>query len=345
MVDADGEPPRRWKRLLRRNTSKEQLRSEDADVLVTRLLEQPRRLSELEAIIGEIDMSFRPEDLENMGFLSRPRLGQGGEFSPLVPRLSITYAWDRYHVDPTRRRDVELTEYTLHLRADRPAVERVLHERCGEPRIVADSLRHPSGSLSTTSYAAFHPFYVADSMPGTIMLRWFAAVPGFAIPEPDDEMRRVWLIDLSARIEAAHSVDEIDAFCRSAPQPVGIEAVGTLNSTLNPSAAFTFPSPDARDYWIRFVPPVAAGMLIEAFGWGRVVGVSYDVHQSSWHVEGRGTRGRPVSGALHHWEIHAHLAGRPTGPPEPEASPGPSTPLGIGHGDEVTDVAIQPRLR
>ena len=95
MMDASGEPPGWWKRYLRRNTSTEQLRGEDANVVVTRLVDQPRRLSELEGIIGEIHMSFRQEDGENMGFLSRPRIGQSGEFSPVIPRLSITYAWDR----------------------------------------------------------------------------------------------------------------------------------------------------------------------------------------------------------------------------------------------------------
>ena len=309
MIDEGGEPLRWWKRHLRRTTSTEQLRVEDADVLVTRLVDQPRRLSELEGIIGEIHMSFRPEDGENLGFLSRPRIGQSGEFSPLIPRLSITYAWDMYHEDPTRRRDVELVEYTLHLRAARTTVERVLHDRRGEPGNVVDSIQHPSGSVSTTSYVVFPPFYVADAGPGIIMLRWFAAVPRFAIPKPDDEMRRDWLADLSARIGGAHSVDEIDGFCRSAPRTVGIEIVGTRNSRLSPVAELTFPSADARDYWIRFVPPVGASTLVEAFGWDPAVGVSYDVHKSSWHIERCGARALPVSGALHHWEVDAQLAG------------------------------------
>lgn len=126
--------------------------------------------------------------------------------------------------------------------------------------------------------------------------------------------------------------------------PSGIEIVGTLNSSLNPVAEFKFPSPDARDYWIRFVPPVGASTLVEAFGWDPAVGVSYDVHMSSWHIERRGARGRPVSGALHHWAVDAHLAGRPSGPPEPEAD-GPCTPMRVGQGDEVTRLALQPRFR
>lgn len=346
MVDAGGEPPRWWKRHIRRNRVTQQLRAADLSILVERLVDQPRRLSELEEIIGEIHMSSRPEDRENMGLLSRPRIGESGEFSPLIPRLSITYAWDRYHEDPTRRRDVELVVYTLHLRAARTTVERVLHDRFGRPRNVVDTIQHPSGSVSTTSYAAFHPFYLADCGHGIILLRWFAHVPGFAIPKPDDEMRGDWLADLSARIDRGHSVDEIDAFCRCVPQAVGIEIVGTLSSRLNPATEFTFPVADARDYWIRFVPPVGASTLVEAFGWEPAVGVSYDVHQSSWHIERCGTRGRPVSGALSHWQVTAHLAGRPTGAPEPEAGgPGPFTPMRIGPGDEVTGLAVQPRLR
>src|SRR5687767_4870761 len=100
-----------------------------AERLLRRLLDQPRSLSQLEAVVGSIRMSFRSEEGENMGFLVRPRLGEAGEFSKLVPRLSVRYAWDRYHQDPTRRRDVELLEHTVRLRIDRARVERALGER------------------------------------------------------------------------------------------------------------------------------------------------------------------------------------------------------------------------
>lgn len=168
---------------------------------------------------------------------------------------------------------------------------------------------------------------------------------GLRDPQAGRRRRRDWLGDLSARIEGAHRVDEIDAFCRSASRTVGIEIVGTLDSRLSAVAEPTFPTAEGRDYWIRFVPPVGASTLVEAFGWHPAVGVSYDVHKSSWHIERCGARGLPASGALHHWEVDAQLAGWPSGPPESEAGRGPCTPLRIGEGDEVTGLAVRPRLR
>lgn len=279
-----------------------------------------------------------------MGSVRRPRLGEDGEFSRLVPSLSVRYAFDVYHEDPTRPRDVQLLEYTLHLRGDRAAAEGVLRARFGEPLPVVERYEHQNGTVSTTEYGAYHPFYVTDSRRGDFTLEWFATVPRFAVPEPDAQLRRAWLAELHARLKTARSVDEIDAFCRAAPAAVGIEVVGVLNNSLNPVSSFQFPLPDARDYWVRFVPPVGALVLVEAFDLGPAVGVSTDVHLSSWRIQRRGARRPPTTGALDHWEVHAHLTKWPSGPRVPDAASGPSTPYGIGEADEVRSLSVQPRF-
>jgi hypothetical protein len=274
-----------------------------ATQLVRQLVAQPpRRLSELEAIVGPIAMSFRDEDLENMGWLDRPR-GATGEFTPLVPRLSIRYQFDMYHETPSRPRDVGLESFTLVLRGDAASAEQVLRDKLGLLRTVVDG---------DTTYAAFHPFYVArdPATTGRFRFAWYAEVPRFAIPEPDVRARTAWLRALARRIASARTVDEVDAFCKHAPTDAGIEIVGTVNVTANP---YGRPTKDPRDYWIKFVPPVRALVVAEAFDWGAVIAVSHDVHMSSWYLERRGDTWLPTSGADAQWEVTASLASHPSG--------------------------------
>ena len=314
-----------------------------AAALVARLVEGPGWLSELEAIVGPIRMSFRSEDNENMGFLSRPAIGAAGEFSSLIPRLSVRYAWDSHHEEPTRPRDVRLLEYTLHLRGDRAAVERVLLDRFGKPVVVDGP--GAGATAAAAAYTSFHPFYVVDSAVTDVALTWFATVPAFAIPVPDLDARRRWLTDLAAHLATAGTVDEIDSFCRTAPAEVGIEVHGSRNQGLNPYAEFDFPLADTRDCSLALAPPVPALVLADAFGWAPAVGVSHDVHMSSWHLERRGAGWLPITGALQHWEVVARLVRMPSGPPDPEPARGPSRPLTVAEDDEVADLTIRPRFR
>lgn len=308
-------------------------RRRDAASLVVRLLGEPGRLSELEAIIGPVRMSFRSEDQENMGWLSRPPVGERGEFTPLVTRLSVRYAWDMYHEEPTRPRDVSLLEYTLHLRGDRAAVERVLRSRFGGPRLVAEPLQLAAG-VHHEEHAAYGPFYVSDSRPGELLLRWFASTPRFAIPEPDLAVREGWLGELGSRLASASTLAEVDAFCRKAPPGAGVTAESRGGS--EPGAV------EPADCSISFRPPVPARMLVDAFGWGAAVGVSTDVHLASWHVELAGEDRLPRSGPLRQWQLTARLAGWPSGPRLPEARRGPCIPCAIGDDDEVTSLTVEP---
>ena len=305
-----------------------------ATQLVRRLVERrPARMSELEAIVGPIAMSFRDEDHENMGSLHRPR--EDGEFTALVPRLDVRYRFDMYHENPSRPRDVRLERFTLEVRGDAAIAEQILREELGSPRTVVDG---------ATRYAAFHPFYVARE-PGAadrFRISWYAEVPRFAIPEPDPQARAAWLRDLARTIAAAHSVDEVDAFCRSAPAAAGIEIVGTLNRTANP---YGRPTKDPRDYWIRLVPPVRATVVATAFGWGPIVGVSHDVHMSSWHVERSGDTWLPTSGAATQWQIKATFTNSPSGGPAKHGGAGPFGGRAVGVDDELHSLAIEPRFK
>ncbi len=306
-----------------------------ATQLVRRLVERrPARMSELEAIVGPIAMSFRDEDHENMGWLHRPREANG-EFTALVPRLDVRYGFDRYHETPSRPRDVGLETFTLEVRGDAAIAEQILRDKLGSPRTVVDG---------ATSYAAFHPFYVTRDPGATDRFRisWYAEVPRFAIPEPDPQARAVWLRALARRIAIARSVDEVDAFCRLAPTAAGIEIVGTLNRTANP---YGRPTKDPRDYWIKFVPPVRATVVTTAFEWGSVVGVSHDVHMSSWHVERRADTWLPTTGADTQWEVRASFTEIPSGGPVKRGGSGRSPARAVDVDDELYSLAIAPRFK
>lgn len=306
-----------------------------ADDIVARLIAHPpRRLSELEAIIGPIGMSFSDDAAENMGYVMRPRRAGGDDFSPQMPWLSIRYAFDIYHEDPRRPRDVTLLDYRLHVRGDRGAVEAVLANRFGTPRRVVDG---------TLEYAAYHPFYIASGGAGDFILAWHSKPPRWTIPVPDLAARTAWLSALRDRIATARTVDEIAAFCRDGAAAAGVEVVGTLNSRLNRYADFTFPLDDARDFHLTIEPPVRAQLLAEIFGWHPAVGYSGDVHMSSWSLMRRDDAWYPISGALDHWELHAHLTEWPSGA-EVERR-GACTPRLVGDDDEVDALSIAPRFK
>lgn len=303
--------------------------------LVRRLVERrPARMSELEAVVGPIEMSFRDEDHENMGWLHRPR-DRAGEHTALVPLLDVRYRFDMYHETPSRPRDVSLQTFTLEIRGDAAAAEQILRDQLGPPRAVADG---------GTPYAAFHPFYLArlPRAPDRFRLAWYAQVPRFAIPEPDPVVRAAWLRALADQIAIARSVDELDAFCRSAPPGVGVEIVGTLNRTANP---YGLPAPDPRDYWIKLVPPVRAKLLAEAFSWGPIVGVSHGVHMASWHIERRDDTWLPISGATAQWQIEASFDRSPSGGPAQRPGPAASGVSAVGPDDEIQTLAIEPRFK
>ena len=307
-----------------------------ATQLVRRLVERrPRQMSELEAIVGPIAMSFRDEDLENMGSLQRPRLRDpGGEFTALVPRLTIEYWFDMYHETRTRPRDVGLETFTLEVRGDAAAAEQILRDKLGAPRAVV---------RGKTRYAAFHPFYITHD-PGVtdrFQISWYAEVPRFAIPEPDPQTRAAWLEALARRIATAHSVDEVDAFCRAAPPAAGIEIKGTLNHTANP---YGLPAKDPRDYWLKLVPPVRATVLADAFSWGPIVGVSHDVHMSSWHIERRDETWLPTSGAAAQWQIEAGFTRAPSGGFVKRRGGG-SSGVAVDAEAEIGSLAIEPRFK
>ena len=303
--------------------------------LVRQLVERrPRVMSELEAVVGPIGMSFRDEDRENMGWLDRPRDGKG-EFTAVVPRLHVRYWFDRYHETRTRPRDVGLETFTLEVRGDVALAEEVLRDKLGAPRRVVDG---------GTSYSAFHPFYLTRD-PGVtdrFRIAWYAEVPRFAIPEPDPQARAAWLRALARRIASARSVDEVDAFCKGAPADAGIEIVGTQNRTANP---YGRPTKDPRDYSIKLVPPVRAAVVAAAFGWGPIVGVSHDVHMSSWHVERRADTWLPTSGADAQWELRATFAEFPSGDSTKHGGAGRFNAHEVAAADEISSLAIEPRFK
>ena len=306
----------------------------DAAQLVARLIATPPTLlSQLEAIVGPVAMSFAREDQENMGFLWRPRLAiDDGEFSSLIPRLSVRYAYDMYHERPERPRDVRLLDYVLHVQGDRRAVEALLAARFGGPRHVASEHQ---------AYAAYHPFYVADGHRGAFILEWYAQQPRWAIPVPDASTQTAWLEGLRDRIATARTIDEIEAYCRPGAASAGVEITGTLNTGLNRYADFAFPHDDARDYHLRFKPPIRAQHLAAVFDWHPAVGHSGDVHMSMWEIWRRGDRWYPISGALQHWALHAVLDGWPHGDEIEDAR---GTRL-VSDQDEVIGLSIRPRFR
>jgi hypothetical protein len=305
-----------------------------ADLVRRLVARRPARMSELEAVVGPIGMSFRDEDRENIGWLDRPR-DASGEFTPLVPRLHIRYRFDMYHQSPTQPRDVGLEMFRLVVRGDPAIPDQILRTAIGSPRTVVDG---------GTSYSAFHPFYVSRD-PGItdrFQITWYAEVPRFAIPEPDPQARAAWLRALAHRISTAQSIDEVDAFCRAAPAAAGIEIIGTLNRTAN---QYGRPAKDPRDYWIKLVPPARAKLVADAFGWGPVVGVSHDVHMSSWHIERRADTWLPTSGANAQWEIRASFTERPSGDAVKRAGSGPFDAHAVGADDELRSLAIAPRFK
>ena len=134
----------------------------------------------------------------------------------------------------------------------------------------------------------------------------------------------------------------MDAFCKVAPAAAGIEIVGTLNRTAN---SYGLPAKDPRDYWLTLVPPVRATVVATAFEWGPIVGISHDVHMSSWHVERRADTWLPTSGADTQWQVRAVLARFPSGGPAKRSGPGPSDAFAVGADDELDSLVIEPRFK
>lgn len=298
----------------------------------------PARLSELEATVGPIHMSFDRKDHDDLGSIVRPRHGEP-EFSKLVPSLVAVYNFDLYHEDPARPRDVQLTALSLEIRGDPAEAERILRDRFGAPRAVTETIE----GKPIATYAAFHPFYL-HRYPGVadrFQLAWYAEVPRWAIPEPDPKARLAWLRQLHHRIATAHSIDEIAAFCRAAPPAAGIQITGTLDTKANP---YGRPAKDGRDYWIELYPPVRAKLLADVFGWTPAVGVSHGVHRSSWHLERRDGDWLPISGADAQWEIGAYLTSGPTGAFVP-AGKRHDGALELGDEDEVGRLVVEPRFQ
>ena len=295
-----------------------------AEDIVARLADQPRLLSDLEAIIGPVRLSFDRQHMENMGGLFRPRPGETGEFSDVVPRLFVKYAFDMFHQDPARPRDPELTEYSLQMRGDRSAVEAVLAQRFGAPRDVVEHFPSSKGVI-TTVYAQHGPFFLADGGVHDITLRWYRTTPRFAIPEADPDARRTWLAALRDALTGEPATDAVAAAVQRVDAAAGVTAE---------------PSTFDGSYWIEFVPPAPALLIIDVFGWERAAGVSTDVHMSSWHIERLDEPGRPVIG---NWELEAHLARPPSGDLLQHERRGPGTPRGIAEPDEVRGLTIRPR--
>src|SRR5205085_2508777 len=139
-------------------------------------------------------------------------------------------------------------------------------------------------------------------------LAYYAQPPRFAIPIPDPAAREAWLKSFEHRLATATSVDEIEAFCNAAPPDAGIKITGTLNSTAN---SYGLPAKDGRDFWIELYPPVRATLLADVFHWSPALGVSHDVHMSSWHIERLKDDWLPLTGADKQWEIEAALTSSP----------------------------------
>jgi hypothetical protein len=183
------------------------------------------------------------------------------------------------------------------------------------------------------AYAVYHPFYVTDGHPGDFILEWHAEEPRWAFPVPDTRTQTAWLAGLRDRITTAHTIDEIEAYCRPAAAGAGVEITGTLNIRPNPDAEF-----DTRDYWLGFKPPVRAEHLAAVFGWHPAVGHSDDVHLSRWEIRRRGDRSYPISGAFQHWELRAVLDGWPHGDEIDDRT------FLVSDQDEVIWLYIRPRL-
>ncbi|MFI5908511.1 hypothetical protein [Dactylosporangium sp. NPDC051541] len=281
----------------------------DAAQLVARLIDAPPvRLSDLEAVIGPVAMSFDPADRENMGSLSRPG------FSALIPRLHVDYRFDVYHDDPERPRDVELRSCTLHVRGDGRAAEAVLEARFGAARAVANEYR---------PYAVYQPFYLWAVPPenGTFVVEWHAEPPRWALPVPAAAARTGWLEGLRDRIAGARTFAEIEAYCTRPAPGAGIEIAGR------------------GDCVVRFAPPVNARHFATVFGWLPAIGQARGVHMDSWELRRRGEGRPPVGGALRQWELSAELGGRPSGDRIEDAY-GQAM---IGPEDEVVTFSIRAR--
>jgi hypothetical protein len=284
--------------------------------------ELPATVAQLEAALA-ITLDGIAIEGADLGYVMLP-VDDDQPLSRAVAWISIEYAWDRYHQHPLRSiaelRRAQLLSYTVGLTVDASACRARLEQRFGAPGRVKHDDRE---------YSRFGPFFLYSRAGDSFSLSWYARTPDWAV-RADDDARLAWIRQLIAALSSAATGHEVDAVVGGAPAEAGVVRSGL----------------EASDDRISFElkPPMRAQELVAAFGWANTIGMSRDVHMSSWTIaevigadEYRLQTRAPRHGC---WSVEAFLVRRPTGGACPECRAGGIGQHRLGEGDAVRSVRL-----
>ena len=273
--------------------------------LETFLSAPPRSLSELERLVGPLDVDFAGE--EGSGSVWRPAhvLVDGspqeirrGALRPEVESLVATFRFDTYHEDPHRPRDMRLETVTLVLAMPAESLRRLVERRLGEGRLV----ERPAGSSPRQYFEYGSWFYVSTRRSA---IEFAVAQHEWALP--------------------ARSASALDSFLDTLVALLATEpSEGALSAALGSGAAaagasirrpIRFGDRGSDGFGISFQPRIPIASVVRAFKWHDAAASSRDVHMSSWSAGPLSALTvppwRPVVGAF---EVEVLLDGWPRGP-------------------------------
>ncbi|MEN9800129.1 MAG: hypothetical protein RL653_3826 [Pseudomonadota bacterium] len=258
----------------------------------------PRRLSELEQVIGSLD--FCSDKHDGLGFIRRPRNGLFSalsNFSPLVSSVDVRYFFDMHHERPyalddgrtERNPGIMQVSLVLNLPRKQPGLLRQLLEATGVPSVALDE--SPLGPCRRYGHV-----YGYDQSHDR--LEWFGVTPDWALPKPDGATRFRWLSELAGVLQAECSYAELAGFMGECPPNIGVT---------------TSPGHDRTYYNLLLAPGMDALEFGRAIGLDEVFALSTDTHAQSWtlQVARDGDHGRVRLPQMGPWTIEARLKGQP----------------------------------
>ncbi len=254
--------------------------TDPAAVVAALIAQPPRRLSELEAIIGPLPRD-RAKWEEAVGPL------EASAPSPAVARARVELSIDVFHQDPTEVEDPALGSYTLRFTSGWEACRRLLAASFPAPRALVRFGRPVS---------RFGDLYLTDpALGGSFALSWYSQEPEFAIPVRGAEETARLVEGLAAVARAGFTRRAVEErFARLAYDPGREEdqAAGeTWTVRFEPPGAAV-----ARELWVSFRRPLPAAALLPKIGIPEWRIVSGDTHLQSRHLVGWPRRLDPETG-------------------------------------------------
>ncbi len=262
---------------------------------------EPSTVAELETALDLVLQESTTDLMHTTIYAPRldPKLHQP-PLSETVRRLSASFYWDMYHEQPCRTladaRRRSLSEFNVAFQSDWGACAVRLHQRYGAPNAVAQRFE-----ARVFAYVAYGPFFAAPLPNGAFSLTYHKKIPDWALPPVDVSSKEHFLRSFGDALSNAQGHSDALAAASLPPPRSGVLVHG-------PSSY--------EDFRLELAPAMPALELARIWGWQDAIGVSLDVHMSSWTVKlvSRSARGlSTLMPTFGRWEVEARLEGWPSG--------------------------------